>query len=61
MRMVIVPNLLADAINTKLDAAIAKYPDAQKDREGLYQQVLNYFDEHGVIPDFDLVRQDEPR
>ncbi len=52
--LVIVPNSLSDAINKKLDAAIAKCPDAEKDRDTLYQQLLTYFDEHGVVPDFTL-------
>ena len=58
-KMVIVPNDLRDAINTKLDAAIAELPEpdrpfAEKDREFLYSQLLDAFDEHGVIPDFTL-------
>lgn len=54
---VIVPNSLHDEINAKLDIAIAKVPDAEKDREVLYQQLLEYFDEHGVVPDFELQRR----
>lgn len=55
--LVIVSNVLADAINSKLDAAIAQCPDAAKDRKELYRQLLVYFDEHGEIPDFELVRK----
>ena len=54
MRTVIVPNELRDAINVKLDAAIAACPDAVKDRDALYHQLLAYFDEHGEIPEFSL-------
>lgn len=57
MRMVIVPNSLSEAIYAKIDEQIALVPDAAKDREPLYQQLLDYFDEHGVIPDFSLVRK----
>ena len=57
MRMVIVPNSLRDAIMEKLDTEIAKHPDAEKDREVLYGQLLSYFDEHGVIPEFSLERK----
>lgn len=59
MRMVIVPDSLRNAINNKLDAAIAEVPDAAKDRDELYQQLLEYFDEHGVLPDFSLVNTAE--
>lgn len=29
-------------------------PDAAKDREELYRQLLEYFNDHGVVPDFSL-------
>jgi hypothetical protein len=50
--MVIVPDSLRAAIDAKLDEAIEKCPGAECAREELYQQLLSYFDEHGVIPDF---------
>ena len=52
--IVIVPNVLRDAINKKLDAAFVKVPEAEKDREVLYNQLLTYYDEHGVVPDFTI-------
>lgn len=52
---VIVPNSLSAEIYRRLDEEIAKAPDAAKDRETLYGQLLAYFNEHGVIPDFSLV------
>lgn len=57
--IVIVPDSLAAAINEKLDAAIAVCSDAAQDREVLYSQLLSYFNEHGVIPDFTLARAPE--
>ncbi len=57
-RMVVVPNALRDAINAKLDTAIAACPGAAGDREELYRQLLSHFDEHGEIPSFDLVPKD---
>lgn len=54
MKMVIVPNDLRDRINAKLDAVIKECPDAEKDRDVLYSQLLGYYDEHGVVPDFSL-------
>lgn len=52
--MVIVPNELRDAIYEKVDAAIVEQPAAKQDREYFYEVLLNYFNEHGVIPDFTL-------
>ena len=57
--MLIVPNHVRDAINAKLDAALAQVPDAIKDRDHLYNLLLAYFDKHGDIPDFDLVPRTE--
>lgn len=54
MRLVVVPNSLRDAINEKLDAAIAACPGSEVDRETLFTTLLAYFDEHGVIPDFSI-------
>ena len=58
MKVVIVPNELRDAINRKLDAAIEQVPDAKKGREVFYEHLLGYYDEHGIIPDFDIVPAD---
>ena len=57
--MLIVPNYVRDAINAKLDAALAEVPAAEKDREHLYHGLLMYFNEHGVIPDFTLAKTAE--
>ena len=51
-RMVIVPDSLRDAINANLDAALADWPEAEKDREHLFGQLLDAFDSTGSIPDF---------
>lgn len=58
-RMVIVPNELADAIYEKLDAEIAKHPDAAVDRAIFFDQLLAYYDQHGVIPEFSLAKNQE--
>lgn len=57
--MVIVPDVLRDAINAKLDAALLEHPDAAVDRDIYYHTLLRYFDEHGEIPEFSLVRKIE--
>jgi len=56
MPIVIVPDGLYDAIQKKLDAAIAERPDAERDRDHLYHRLLDYYYEHGAIPDFSLVK-----
>lgn len=56
MRIVVVPNDLRDAINAKLDAALAECPEAAPDREHFYDTLLNYYDEHGSLPDFHLAK-----
>lgn len=55
--LVIVPNFLRDAINAKLDAAIAENPGAAKDRNYLYRQLVNYFSEYGSLPEFTLKKR----
>lgn len=56
MSIVIVPNVLRDAINAKLESAFKDVPEAEKDREILYKQLLVYFNEHGEVPDFSLIK-----
>ena len=57
MTFVIVPNSLQDAINEKLDVAIAECPEAVADRHLFYAQLLEYFHEHGELPDFTLAKK----
>ena len=54
MSIVIVPDSLRNAINEKLDAAIADEPAAEKDRDLLYHQLLDAFNEYGYLPEFSL-------
>jgi len=56
----IVPDTLHAAINARLDAAIAKVPGAAIDRDNLYAQLLNVFNEYGVLPEFEIVKNDTP-
>lgn len=52
--VMIVPNSLRDAIYAKIDIAIAQCPGATPGRDYFYDRLLEYFNEHGEIPDFDL-------
>ncbi len=57
MSIVIVPNVLRDAINARLDDALRDAPaEAVAEREHLYHQLLEYYDEHGVIPECSVVK-----
>ena len=53
----IIPDILRDVINAKLDVAISEVPEAEKDRDVLYNQLLLIFDETGEVPDFKLQRR----
>ena len=54
----IIPNVLRDKINEKLDAAFASCPEAEKDRDIFYHKLLVYFDEYGEIPEFELTKKE---
>lgn len=45
----IVPNYVSDAINAKIDAFLAEYPEATHAREEMYDAMLEAFNVHGVI------------
>ena len=55
----IVPNSLRDQIYGKIDAELEKVPEAASDREYFYHQLLEFFNEHGYVPEFGLHRNDE--
>lgn len=55
----VIPNCVANEIDAALDAEIAKVPDAAKDREVLRSQLIEFFAEHGVVPDFSLAKQEQ--
>lgn len=50
----IVPNYLSEEIYKKVDAQLEICPNLKPHREDIYNKILRYFDEHGVIPDFSL-------
>lgn len=55
MAIVIVPNDLRDALYAKIDEQLVDHPGLIEQRESIYKDLLNYYDEHGVVPDFTLV------
>lgn len=50
----VVPNDLSDLIHAAITKALGGRPCDDESRDVLYRQLLDYYDEHGVIPDFDL-------
>jgi hypothetical protein len=54
----IVPDSLRNAINAKLDAALTDVPDAAKDRDHLYHELLYFFNENGYLPEFSIGKKD---
>ena len=58
-RYVIVHNELRNAINKAIKEAWSRAPDTpdeipEEERGALFSQILTYYDEHGVIPDFSI-------
>ena len=53
-RMVIVYKELSDAIYIKIDKQLKLFPKAKKYREDFFNQLLTYYDKHGVIPPFKI-------
>ena len=54
MTFFVIPTDIYDEITKRLDAAIAEYPDAEKDRAELRSQIVAFVDEHGYVPEFGL-------
>lgn len=46
---VIVPNHVSDAINEEIDRYLKINPSAEKDRQEMYNALLDAYNEHGVI------------
>ena len=60
--LVVVPDTLRHRIERALDAAVSDLPKvAQPEaicaRPALYQQLLEYFNKHGVIPEFSISKR----
>ena len=57
MEFIIVPDELYNAINRKLDDAFKECPEAEADRDFLYQELLNAFQKYGRLPAFKLEKK----
>lgn len=58
MIILLVPNHVSEAINARLDAALALWPEAAECRVRLYHQLLEHFNEHGEIPEFSIIKKE---
>ena len=55
--MVIVPNFVDEAINKALDEKLRDAPEAARESRGhLYRGLLAYYNEHGALPEFEIVK-----
>jgi hypothetical protein len=59
MPMFVIPDSLFKMINEELDLAIAKCPDAENEREALFDELLTIFSEYGHIPEFTLAKKEK--
>ena len=53
-QFMVVPNRLSDEIYQRIDKEIERYPEAAPDRDRFDQELLQYFDKYGVIPEFSI-------
>lgn len=53
----VIPTDILEKVDRLLDEQIALVPDAERDRETLKSSILDYVDEHGVIPQFSIERR----
>ncbi len=58
MRVFIVPNEVSAAINAKLDEKLAGIQITAEEREVHYDTLLEFFDQHGTIPEFTFAKKD---
>jgi hypothetical protein len=58
--MFVVPLYLRDRIYDLVDEMISTDPDAAKDREILYGQLLVFFNEHGYLPPREAMTLQKP-
>jgi hypothetical protein len=58
MSVVIVPDFVHDAITSALDRELALFPEAEAERGQLYNQLLEYYNENGTVPDFSITKKD---
>lgn len=55
MSIVIVPEHVHEAIKAALEKELALYPPGHAAYKKLYGQLLEYYNEHGKIPEFTIV------
>lgn len=48
----IISNFVSGVINDKLDEELKRKPQFKKQRSKFYNELINFYDEHGIIPNF---------
>lgn len=57
MNAIIVPNTLSEEIYRRIDSELRAKPEAAPDRELFYAQLLDYYAEHGALPEFTIEKR----
>lgn len=61
MKLVIVPNGLSDAIYAKIDDKFKGITITEIERKAHFDTLLDFYDQHGFVPDFEVKKQDSIR
>jgi len=56
MKVYIVPNEVSEAINKKLNDAFREIEISSDERQVHFDTLLEYFNDHGIIPDFKVTK-----
>jgi hypothetical protein len=57
MKLLIVPNVVSDAINGEIDRALAGRPIQEEERERIFKAMLNHWDETGTLGELTLEKK----
>jgi hypothetical protein len=57
MSLVIVPNEVSEAIRKTIDKAAEGLIISSEEYDQHYNTILNYYDEHGIIPEIKLTKE----
>lgn len=55
--LLIVPDVLYNAIHAAITKAAKDDPDVEKDRDSLYRELLDVFNRYGYLPEFTIEKK----
>lgn len=58
--LVIVPDALEASMKEMIDREVAKYPEAERERDIIRSQLIAFFSRYGYLPEFTLEPRDQP-